>query len=46
MYTFNLEIYAGKQPDGPYKVSNKPADVVKSLVEPINATVRNIGADN
>jgi hypothetical protein len=33
LYTFNLEIYAGKQPDGPYQVSSKPADVVKRLVE-------------
>jgi hypothetical protein len=29
LYTFNLEVYAGKQPDGLYQVSNKPADVVK-----------------
>jgi hypothetical protein len=46
LYTYNLEIYAGKQPDGPYQVSNKPADVVKMLEEPFNSTGRNITADN
>ena len=46
LYTYNLEIYAGKQPDGPYQVSNKPADVVKRLEEPISGTGRNITADN
>ena len=30
-YTVNLEIYAGKQPSGPFEMSNKPADVVKKL---------------
>jgi hypothetical protein len=46
LYTYNLEIYVGKQPDGPYQVSNKLADVIKRLVEPINGTGRNILADN
>lgn len=44
-YTFNLEIYAGKQPDGPYNISNKPTDVVKRLVQPLGVG-RNITADN
>ncbi|VVC36838.1 PiggyBac transposable element-derived protein [Cinara cedri] len=30
-YTYNLEVYLGEQPDGPYKFSNKPEDVVKRL---------------
>jgi hypothetical protein len=25
LYTFNLEVYAGKQPDSLYQVNNKPA---------------------
>jgi hypothetical protein len=45
LYTYSLVIYAGKQPDGPYQVSNKPADV-KRLVEPISGTGCNIMADN
>jgi hypothetical protein len=46
LYIFNLEIYTGKQPDGLYQVSNKPADVIKRLVEPVNGTGCNIMADN
>lgn len=45
-YTFNLEIYGGKQPIGPYEQSNKPVDVVKRLAKPIYGTGRNITADN
>ncbi|XP_067004451.2 piggyBac transposable element-derived protein 4-like [Anabrus simplex] len=45
-YTYNMEIYAGRQPEGPYKVSNKPSDVVKRLAEPIFDTVCNITCDN
>lgn len=28
----NFKIYSGKQPEGPYNLSNKPPDVVKRLV--------------
>lgn len=45
-YTYNIEIYAGKQPEGPFFVSNKPSDVVKRMVEPIYGSGRNITADN
>ena len=45
-YTANLEIYCGKQPDGPYSVSNKPADIVKRLVEPSKGKNRNLTTDN
>ncbi|XP_069692711.1 piggyBac transposable element-derived protein 4-like [Periplaneta americana] len=45
-YTLNLEIYAGKQPEGPYKVDNSPSAVVKRLVEPISGTGRNVTCDN
>lgn len=29
-YTYNMEIYAGKQPEDLFCVSNKPTDVVRS----------------
>ncbi|CAG9575734.1 unnamed protein product [Danaus chrysippus] len=46
LYIFNLEIYAGKQPEGPFFVSNKPFDVVNRLVFPISKTGRNVTFDN
>ncbi|XP_066583280.1 piggyBac transposable element-derived protein 4-like [Prorops nasuta] len=45
-YTSNLEIYAGLQPEGPYRVSNKPHDVVMRLIQPIDNTHRNLTVDN
>lgn len=42
----NLEIYAGKQPDGKYFLSNKPTDIVMRLAEPIFNSGHNITADN
>lgn len=45
-YVFNLEIYAGKQPEGPFSLSNKPFDVVNRLVQPISKTGRNVTFDN
>ena len=46
LYTLNLEIYAGKQPEGPYNVSNAASDVVLRLARPIFNSGRNITADN
>ena len=46
LHTYNFEIYAGKQPGGQYPHSNKPTDVIKRLVEPINSTGCNIMAVN
>ncbi|XP_069595586.1 piggyBac transposable element-derived protein 4-like [Ranitomeya imitator] len=45
-YTYNLEIYAGTQPEGPYRVSNKPSDIVKRMAEPLFGSGRSITADN
>lgn len=45
-YTSNLEVYCGKQPNGPFKKSNSSVDVVKRLAEPLYGTGRNITADN
>ncbi|UYV82718.1 hypothetical protein LAZ67_22000664, partial [Cordylochernes scorpioides] len=41
-YTCNLEIYSGKNPEGPYNVNNSPSDVVERLCEPIKGTGRNV----
>lgn len=45
-YTLNFEIYCGKQPAGPYATSNKPDDIVKRLIVPIENKKRNITTDN
>ncbi|XP_023239706.1 uncharacterized protein LOC111638264 [Centruroides sculpturatus] len=45
-YTHNLEIYCGKQPEGPYSVSNSPEEVVKRLTKYIAGSGRNITMDN
>lgn len=39
-------IYAGKQPPGPFKVDNKPHQVVLRLTSPISGTGHNITMDN
>ena len=41
-----MEIYAGKQPEDSYKLSNSPADVVKRLIQPISHIGRNVTFDN
>lgn len=46
MYTVNLEIYVGTQPNGPYKISNYSEDVTVRMVEPISNTNRNVTIDN
>jgi len=45
-YICNLEIYAGKQPPGPFEQSNKPKDIVMRVGEPIFDTGRHITVDN
>lgn len=46
VYTLNLEVYVGKQPEGPFQLSNKPSDVVMRMTEPVLGSERNIVADN
>lgn len=41
-----MEVYVGKQPDGPFRVENSPREVVKRIVSPILGTGRNVTADN
>ncbi|KAB0805145.1 hypothetical protein PPYR_02115, partial [Photinus pyralis] len=45
-YTHNLKVYVGNQPDGPFKVDNSAAAVVKKLIQPISGTGRNVTCDN
>lgn len=45
-YILKLEVYAGKQPPGPFQLSNKAFDIVNRLVEPITKTNRNVTFDN
>ena len=45
-FTSKIEVYVGTQPDGPYKVSNSPGDVVERVCSGILGTGRNITLDN
>lgn len=45
-FTSNMEVYLGKQPEGPYKVSYTGMDVVKRLSQHIYQSGRNITTDN
>jgi hypothetical protein len=45
-YTQNLEIYARKQPEGPYQLSDSPADVVERMISIISGSGRNVTVDN
>lgn len=45
-YTYNLEIYAGKQPDGPFKMENGAREIVKRLIGPLYNSGRNLTIDN
>nr|XP_022910826.1 piggyBac transposable element-derived protein 4-like [Onthophagus taurus] len=45
-YVLNMEVYVGQQPQGPFRVSNKPKDIIDRLVAPVSKTNRNITFDN
>ncbi|XP_023212527.1 uncharacterized protein LOC111615331 [Centruroides sculpturatus] len=45
-YVCKIEIYAGKQPDGPFKVDNSANGVVSRLISEISGSGRNVTFDN
>lgn len=45
-YVCDLEVYAGKQPPGPYEIDNSPAAVVPRLPALISGTGWNVTFDN
>lgn len=45
-YTANLEVYVGKQSDGPYQVKNSASDVLERMIVPISGIGRNVTTDN
>lgn len=45
-YCSKLEVYTGKQPTGPFQISNKAIDVVIRLSTHISGSGRNITTDN
>lgn len=45
-YTSSIEIYCGKQPPGPFQLSNKPFDIVHRLLDHIKGSKRNLTIDN
>ncbi|GFY59457.1 uncharacterized protein TNIN_241941 [Trichonephila inaurata madagascariensis] len=46
LYTSNMEIYCGKQPEGPYALSNDSLDVVNRMIAPISHSGRNVTASS
>ena len=44
-YTSNMEVYVGVQPEGLYKISNKPGDVVERMCSDTSESGRNIAID-
>lgn len=45
-YTYNMEVYCAKQPEGPFQISNSPSDVVKRLMSTLMNSGRNLTTDN
>ncbi|KAJ8896382.1 hypothetical protein PR048_001726 [Dryococelus australis] len=45
-YTINLEIYPGRQPEGPHKYDNNASGVVKRTAAPVVNTSRHITVDS
>lgn len=45
-YTSNIEVYVGKQPPGPYNVSNTAKDIAIRMITPVSGTGRHLTVDN
>ncbi|XP_023228246.1 uncharacterized protein LOC111628649 [Centruroides sculpturatus] len=45
-YILNMEVYLGKQPDGPFSIDQTPSAIVKRLIQPISGSGRNVTYDN
>ncbi|KAG8176608.1 hypothetical protein JTE90_028590 [Oedothorax gibbosus] len=45
-HTWNMEIYPGCQPEGPYKTRNTASGIVKRLTTKLHNTGRNVTVDN
>lgn len=46
LYCSNLEVFVGLQQEGPYRLDNRPDEVVKRLVNHLSGSGRNITCDN
>lgn len=45
-YTLTMEVYVGKQPEGPYHLDTKPLALVDRMCNVISKTGRNVTTDN
>ncbi|XP_045448744.1 piggyBac transposable element-derived protein 4-like [Melitaea cinxia] len=45
-YVYNFEVYCGEQPEGPFHISNKVADLTNRLLEPLIRMGCNVTMDN
>ncbi|XP_035214632.1 piggyBac transposable element-derived protein 4-like [Stegodyphus dumicola] len=45
-YSYNMEIYVGQQPEGPFRVENSPFEITKRLCTSLFGSGRNVTMDN